>query len=194
MWSPRLLIIPEQMMKMATEIERANLDNPLTYIQAENEQPPREKLKIYLGDIMDVAQDYIQRLPWRDYTLSLGLVALVTLLGLPFGPSFDHANIVMLYLLAEVIAATRFGLGPSIVAALGSVIAYHYFFILPRFTFDVEEAQYLLTFTGLLIVGLVISTLTARVREQARCSSSVVKPKQQPSYDFSRSLAAASRA
>jgi two-component system sensor histidine kinase KdpD len=122
--------------------------------------------------------------------MSLGLVIVVTLVGLPFDHSFDHANIVMLYLLAEVIAATRFGLGPSIMAAVASVVAYHYFFILPRFTFDVDEAQYLLTFAGLLVVGLVISTLTARVREQA-VAAQRREAQTATSYEFSRALAAA---
>jgi two-component system sensor histidine kinase KdpD len=140
--------------------------------------------------VAGVSKTYILRQLWPNYAQSLGLVVLVTLVGLPFDHSFDHANIVMLYLLAEVIAAARFGLGPSIVAALGSVVAYHYFFILPRFTFDVEEVQYLLTFAGLLVVGLVISTLTARVREQANAARRR-EAQTAASYDFSRSLAAA---
>ncbi|MCP4363310.1 MAG: sensor histidine kinase KdpD [Chloroflexi bacterium] len=150
----------------------------------------RDKSRIYFPKFLQVINNFFRYTPWRNYALSLGLVVFVTLVGLPFDHSFDHANIVMLYLLAEVIAATRFGLGPSIVAALASVIAYHYFFILPRFTFDVEEAQYLLTFTGLLIVGLVISTLTARVREQVNAAERR-EAQTADLYDFSRSLAAA---
>lgn len=110
-------------------------------------------------------------------------------MGLPLA-SLDHANIVMLYLLAEVIAAVRFGLGPSIFAALTSVLAYHYFFIVPRFTFAVDDAQYLLTFAGLLVVGLVVSLLTSTVREQAVAAK---RREQQTaaSYQYSRALAAA---
>ena len=139
---------------------------------------------------MSTVKDYLLHQPWLDYAKSLGLVVMVTLIGLAFDHSVDHANIVMLYLLAEVIAAIRFGLGPSIVAALVSVVAYHYFFILPRFPFAVEEAQYLLTFTGLLIVGLVISTLTARVGEQANAAKRR-EAQTAALYNFSRSLAAA---
>ncbi|GAB4438493.1 MAG: hypothetical protein Kow0031_20400 [Anaerolineae bacterium] len=125
---------------------------------------------------------------WADYAISFGLVVLVTVVGLPLAP-LDHANIVMLYLLAEVIAATRFGLGPSILAALTSVLAYHYFFIVPRFTFAIAEAQYLLVFVGLLVVGLVVSTLTATVREQARAADRRER-QTAASYQFSRALAA----
>jgi len=92
--------------------------------------------------------------------------------------------------LVEVICAARFGLGPSIFAALASVLAYHYFFIVPRFTFGVDEAQYLLTFAGLLVVGLVIGTLTSIVREQANVAKRREK-QTAASYQFSRALAAA---
>ncbi len=159
-------------------------------IKPSEKQPSGDESKNRLLNSLKAINTYIKDTPLRNYTLSLGLVVLVTLIGLPFDHSFDHANIVMLYLLAEVIAATRFGLGPSIVAALASVIAYHYFFILPRFTFAVEEAQYLLTFAGLLIVGLVISTLTATVRDQFRAAQRR-EAQTAASYDFSRTLAAA---
>ncbi len=175
---------------MTIEIERSKPDNLLIHTQTGEKQVPQKYPGMFLGHIVAVIKDYIRHQSWLDYVKSLGLVALVTLMGLPFDHSFDHANIVMLYLLAEVIAATRFGLGSSLIAALASVIAYHYFFILPRFTFDVEEAQYLLTFTGLLIVGLVISTLTSRVREQANTAQRR-EAQTSASYDFSRSLAAA---
>ncbi len=175
---------------MTTEIEQSNPDALPAYTQSQGEQSTRRKPKNFPGNIAGKGRARLLRQSWPDYVKSLGLVALVTLVALPFDYSFDHANLVMLYLLAEVIAATRFGLGPSIVAALSSVMAYHYFFILPRFTFDIEEAQYLLTFAGLLIVGLVISTLTARVREQANAAQHR-ESQTAASYDFSRSLAAA---
>ncbi|MFC1974849.1 DUF4118 domain-containing protein [Chloroflexota bacterium] len=165
---------------MATEIERMASD-PTADAQSQQKQPAR--LKAYLAGI----KPYLFHQRWLDYAQSLGLVVLVTLLGQPFA-SFDHANIVMLYLLVEVIAAVRFGLGPSIVAALTSVAAYHYFFIVPRFAFAIEEAEYLLTFTGLLMVGLVISTLAARAREQALAAQRR-EAQTAASYDFSRSLA-----
>lgn len=107
-----------------------------------------------------------RRLPGPAYWQSLGLVALVSLLGLPLRSYLTPANLVTLYLLAEVIAAARFGLGPSIVAALASVLAFNFFFAPPRYNFAVEDAEFVLSFAGLLVVGLVISTLVARVRKQ----------------------------
>ena len=110
-------------------------------IERLEKQWARNKSRIRYPLTLQETNDFIYT-PWPDYALSLGMVALVTLIGLPFNHSSDNANIIMLFLLAEVIAATRFGLGLSIMAASASVIAYYYFFILPRFTFAVEEAKY----------------------------------------------------
>ena len=127
---------------------------------------------------------------WQNYVYSIGLVALASILGRPFSPSFDHANLVMFYLLAEVLAAIYLGFGPSIVAALTSVIAFHTFFVLPHFVFSIDEAQYLLTLSGLLIVGLVVSALTAKVRQQAQVAQE--RERQiSASYNLSRTLAQA---
>jgi len=175
---------------MTTKSDLPGRDISPTYIKVEEESPPQKNLITLLRQGTRASQSYVQHHAWPDYVKSLGLVVLASILGQPFGPMFDHANMVMFYLLAEVIAAIRYGLGPSIVAALGSVIAFHFFFIPPHFTFAIGEAQYLLTFMGLLIVGLVISTLTARVREQAKAAQ---RREAQTAvlYHFSRDLAEA---
>ncbi|HBY99060.1 MAG TPA: sensor histidine kinase KdpD [Chloroflexi bacterium] len=104
--------------------------------------------------------------PWRRYLQSAALVAGTSLLGQPIRPFIAPTNLVMLYLLAVVIAAIRLGRGPAIVAAFLSVLSFNFFFVPPRLTFVVADAQYLLTFAGLLSVGLIISTLVAEARDQ----------------------------
>jgi two-component system, OmpR family, sensor histidine kinase KdpD len=60
----------------------------------------------------------------------------------------------------------------------------------PRYTFVVADTQYVLTFAGLLIVGVVISTLTARAREQADAAMQR-ETETAALYELSRDLAAA---
>jgi two-component system sensor histidine kinase KdpD len=84
--------------------------------------------------------------------------------------SLNPANLVMFYLLAVVIVALRLGYGPSVVAAIASVVAFNFFFVPPQYTFHVAEAQYLLTFLGLFIVGMVIASLTSRTRSQTEAA------------------------
>ena len=74
----------------------------------------------------------------------------------------------MLYLVVVVISG-RLPLGAdlAILASVLSVMAFDFFFVPPRLTFAVSDTQYMLTFVGLFLVGLVISSLAARSREQA---------------------------
>src|SRR5256886_9951627 len=82
-------------------------------------------------------------------------------------PFFELANLIMTYLLAVVVIATRHGRGPSVVASVMSVAAFDFFFVPPYLTFAVADTQYLLTFAVMLVVGLVISGLTVRLQLQA---------------------------
>jgi two-component system sensor histidine kinase KdpD len=102
---------------------------------------------------------------WR-YLQSAGLVLLATLISIPIHFQIDAVNLVMLYLAAVVVVAVRLGRGPAILASLLSVLTFDFFLIEPRLSFTVADTQYLLTFLGLLIVGLVISTSVARVARQ----------------------------
>ncbi len=129
-------------------------------------------------------------LVWSRYLQALGLVAIVTILGQPIRPLIAPTNLVMVYLLSVVIAAVGLGRGPSIMTAVLGVLAFDFFFVPPHLTFVVSDAQYLLTFAGLLVVGFVISTLTSRVREQAR-QAQRREAQTAASYDLSRDLAAA---
>jgi two-component system sensor histidine kinase KdpD len=56
-------------------------------------------------------------------------------------------------------------------AAVVNVLAYDFFFVPPQFTFAVSDAQYVFTFIVMLIVGLVVGQLTARLGYQARFAS-----------------------
>jgi two-component system sensor histidine kinase KdpD len=105
--------------------------------------------------------------PWRRYVQSAALVVAGTALGALVHPFFSPTNLVMIYLLAVVLAAIYLGRGPSFLAAILSVLAFDYFFVPPRLTLKVGDTEYLLTFAALLVVSLVISSLTVRVRGQA---------------------------
>ena len=83
-------------------------------------------------------------------------------------PYIAPANLTMLYLLAVVAVAVQWGTGPVVVAATVGVLAYDFFVVPPRLSFGVGDTQYLLTFAALLLVGVVISNLAGRVREQAQ--------------------------
>ncbi len=125
------------------------------------------------------------------YLASTGIVALVTAFGFLVHGRLEPTNLTMLFLLAVVIVALEWGRGPAILAAALSVASFDFFFVPPRFTMAVSDTQYLLTFAGLLVVGLVISALASRVRGQVRAAHER-EASTAALYALSRDLAAAS--
>jgi len=112
------------------------------------------------------------RKPWdaRPYAASVGVVALLTLICASLTPLVAQTNLAMLYLLGVIVVAARWGRGPSILAAFLSVLAFDFFFVPPRLSFNVADTQYLFTFLVMLLVGVVISTLTVRLRNAVEAS------------------------
>lgn len=129
--------------------------------------------------------------PWGRYLISLLLVFLATAAGFPLRSFLAPTNLVMLYLVAVIGAAVFLGRGPSILASVVSVLAFDFFFVDPRFSFSVNDTEYLLTFAGLLIVGMIISSSAALLHDQV----DALKRKDQQSQalnELSRALTAAS--
>jgi len=108
-----------------------------------------------------------RRSPPRGYAFAAAVVAAVTALSLALHGRLDNLNLVMIYLLGVVMVATRFGRGPSAFAAVASVAVFDFFLVPPHLTFAVADTQYLVTFAVMLVVGLLVSRLAARVREVA---------------------------
>jgi two-component system sensor histidine kinase KdpD len=126
--------------------------------------------------------------PWRGYAGTLAVVAVCTLLCWGLFRQLAEANRVMIYLSGVVLVATRFGRGPAVLASLLSVLAFDFFFVPPYLTFEVAESQYLLTFGTMTAVALIVSTLTARTRQQAE-SATDRERRTAALYSMSRELA-----
>jgi two-component system, OmpR family, sensor histidine kinase KdpD len=108
--------------------------------------------------------------PWRRYLWGICLVAAATGISALVAPYISPTNLVVVYLLSVVIAAISLGRGPAILASILSVVLFDFFFVPPHLTLAVSDTEYILTFFGLLAVSLVISYLTAQVREQAEAA------------------------
>ena len=105
---------------------------------------------------------------WPGYAWAAIAVALATGIATLMDPFFEPANQVMIYLLAVTLVAMRLGRGPSVAAAVASVVAFDFFFVAPRGSFAVSDTEYLITFGVMLVVGLIISGLAANIRTRAR--------------------------
>ncbi len=104
---------------------------------------------------------------WPAYAKGAGVVALATGICELISPYVDRTNLVMVYLLATVVTAWRFGRGPSILGAVLGVMLFDFLFVPPYYSFAVSDTQYVITFMVMLAVGLIISGLTAFGRRQA---------------------------
>ena len=115
---------------------------------------------------------------WRGYLQGLFLTAVATVIGRFINQFFAPTTIMALYVLAVVITAYLGGLGPSVMVSILGVLAFDFFFVRPYFSFHVSDTQYIITFLVLLLVGVVISYLTARVRRQTE----VTKVRERETY------------
>jgi two-component system sensor histidine kinase KdpD len=99
------------------------------------------------------------------------------------------ADAVMIYLLGIILVSMRFGYGPSIGAAVLSVLLLDFFFVSPHLSFSVSDFQHVVTFGVMFVVAVVISNLTRRVRLQADAAR--FRERRTASlYNMSRELAA----
>ena len=128
--------------------------------------------------------------PWQSYAMSAAICCLATAIAAPLHSVFDLANIAMLFLLAVLLVSVRYGLGPSVMASFVNVAAFDFFFVPPRFTFAVADAQYLMTFAVMLAVGLVTAQLTTGLKYQARVASRR-EQRVRSLYEMSRDLSGA---
>jgi K+-sensing histidine kinase KdpD len=83
-----------------------------------------------------------------------------------FGPR-QLADAVMLYLLGVVLVSLRFGYGPSLLAAVLSVLCFDFFFIPPLYTLAIHDLSHVVTFGVMFLVALLVSGLTQRARASA---------------------------
>jgi two-component system sensor histidine kinase KdpD len=109
-----------------------------------------------------------QPIHWERYGWALTTAAVCTAAAFLMYPRFELSNLVMVYILGVTVAGLRLGRGPAAVTAVLNVGAFDFFFVPPRFSFAVSDAQYLVTFAVMLIIALVIANLMASVRQQTR--------------------------
>ena len=103
----------------------------------------------------------------EQYLESLILVGLVTVFGEITKNFISQTNLMMLYLIVVVIAAFRHGLSLAIFSSIIGVLMFDFFFVSPYYTFRTLDTQYLISFSGMMLVGIIISILIAKVQNYA---------------------------
>ena len=107
-------------------------------------------------------------LPVSEYLRAAGVVLAATGVCWLTRPILDLADQAMLYLLSVLYVASRSTRGPALFASLASVAALDFFFVSPFFTFAISDVRYLVTFVVMLVTGVLVSSLTVRIRSRRR--------------------------
>ena len=106
----------------------------------------------------------------KEYLFAAAAEAVATVICFAMFPFFSLTNLVMVYLLATLVVASRGHRGPAALSAVLGVLCFDFFFVPPRFTLTVSDIQYVWTFVVMFVVAMIISHLTIRVREEAEAA------------------------
>jgi two-component system sensor histidine kinase KdpD len=106
----------------------------------------------------------LSQVRWGDYLVALGLVAAISVvIGIVLSAA-RIANISILYLLAVLAAAIRFGRGPAILASIAAFLTFNWFFVGPVHTLLVARPEEIVDLLVLLLAAVVTGQLAARER------------------------------
>jgi two-component system sensor histidine kinase KdpD len=156
----------DTIVRQASDMDIHVVGKESDFLSQIRQNPYFSRSRLYLGL---ESGDQRPSFKWRmGYLWSVATTAICTAIAWPMADHFDLANLIMVYLLGVVVVATRYGRGPSALSSFLSVVAFDFFFVPPRYSFAVSDSQYLITFGVMLLVALVISSMTASMRHQAR--------------------------
>jgi two-component system sensor histidine kinase KdpD len=119
-------------------------------------------------------------------------VAVATVASVLLRDTLAPTNLAMIYLGGVVAVAMRCSRWMSVTSSFLSVAAFDFFCVPPYLTFAVSDYQYVFTFAGMLVVALVISTQTARLKEHA-AHAAVREARTEALYRLSSKLAGETR-
>lgn len=153
--------LEDRLISMLTNIEVHIIPSSTTYSSYKKKY--REKRKIY-----ELNNDF--KLSWIDISKIGFFLLLATLIGV-FLREFNigEQNIIMIYILSVLLISrvTR-GYIYGIIASILSVLIFNFFFTEPYLTFNAIKAEYPITFLIMLLVALITSTLTVKIKTQAK--------------------------
>jgi PAS domain S-box-containing protein len=145
----------------------------------------RSRLKIFVGT---APRGLAPCLP--GYAVAVLFVAMAGLTAKLLQVLLALPDPAIVFLTGVLFTAVAAGLGPSIIAACLSVLVYDFVFVDPIYTFTVTQPQDVLSLFVFLVVAVLTSNLTARIRNQA-ATARRREERTAALYEFSRQLAGA---
>lgn len=103
---------------------------------------------------------------WRHYLLALLATVLASALAWGVAGVLALPNISLVFLAAVLLVAVRSSLGPALVCAALSFLAYDFLFIPPNFSLSIQREEDVLTLVFFLLMAALTGNLAARQRRQ----------------------------
>jgi two-component system sensor histidine kinase KdpD len=126
----------------------------------------------------------LEPLPFLYATIAVGVATATGKLLTELTPI---PNLSIIFLLAVLLTAMRYGIWPAIYASIMSFAAFNFFFIEPLYTFTIAEPYELLALVTFLIVAVITSALAGRLRQQTLVSANRMRAMRRL-YEFTRRL------
>jgi two-component system sensor histidine kinase KdpD len=104
------------------------------------------------------------------YVIILFLLAAIAVMSHLAFTTLGITGITMMYLLAVVMAAYFFNFGIALASAILAFLAINYFFVAPRYTFQIAHVQSWVSLIGFLVISVVISSLVKQLKSQTQQS------------------------
>jgi two-component system sensor histidine kinase KdpD len=128
------------------------------------------------------------RLDFGPYATSTAFVGIALALALVVQRYLDVSSVALVFLTGVLVSAVRNGLWPALYASIASVLCYNFFFLPPLYTFTIADLENVVTLFFFMVVAVIASNLTGRVRDQALTARQRAKTTEDL-YLFSRKLA-----
>ena len=129
-----------------------------------------------------------KNIQWLNYGVSVFIVFLVTFINFFLFSYLSTGNLIVNYFLGLTIVSLLGKTGPSILATILSVLFADYFFIPPYNSFRISNYEHLFTLSILVVLGLVITHLTVRIRRQMEATH-LTEKQTSTLYTLSRQMA-----
>jgi two-component system sensor histidine kinase KdpD len=165
---------------LSQELVRRSRDIAVHVVTDESERPP--------------APSTIKMPSPLSFAGGVAVAALSVAVAVIFGLALDHwvhlPNLSMIFLVAVIFCALRFGLWPAIASALLSFFAFDFFFVEPLYDLAISEPQEILALLVFLVVAIITGLLAGRVREHSLHMSQRIDAAR-ALFEFSRKVSGA---
>lgn len=167
---------------IAAELIRRAAPLQITVVTWSGAESARAPLALPSGSVPD----------WKPYGVAFGVCLAAALLAAGLDRVVGLLSLGVVFLLAVLFVAVRYGLGPALFASLLSSAFYNFLFTEPRFTFDVQHPDDLAAVISFFLASLIAGNLGGRLRQQLVALRDSTRRAEEQS-EFARRLAVAAQ-